>query len=71
MPIAVGMAFVGEGLANWLALGQPMATLHDRGACLPRAAWVRGAVHAVVGGEGGEGLMFAQTIEQRAQMGVY
>ncbi|QRY68211.1 phage holin family protein [Ensifer sp. PDNC004] len=26
MPIAVGMAFIGEGLANWLALGQPMAT---------------------------------------------
>ncbi len=26
MPIAVGMAFIGEGLATWLALGQPMAT---------------------------------------------
>lgn len=26
MPIAVGMAFIGEGLATWLSLGQPMAT---------------------------------------------
>lgn len=26
MPIAVGMAFIGEGLASWLGLGQPMST---------------------------------------------
>ncbi|THK38637.1 hypothetical protein EHS39_09015 [Ensifer sp. MPMI2T] len=26
MPIAIGMAFIGEGLANWLNLDQPMAT---------------------------------------------
>ncbi|MCK3780475.1 phage holin family protein [Ensifer sesbaniae] len=26
MPIAVGMAFIGEGLATWLSLGQPIAT---------------------------------------------
>ncbi len=26
MPIAVGMAFIGEALASWLTLEQPMAT---------------------------------------------
>ncbi|MGZ2472601.1 hypothetical protein ACVI1N_000892 [Sinorhizobium medicae] len=26
MPIAVGMAFIGEALASWLALEQQMAT---------------------------------------------
>ncbi|MDX1016769.1 hypothetical protein GOL25_28130 [Sinorhizobium medicae] len=26
MPIAVGMAFIGEALASWFALEQPMAT---------------------------------------------
>lgn len=50
MPIAVGMAFIGEG--GYVACpGATVGDGHDRRARLPRAAWVRGALHAVVWGE--------------------
>ncbi|WP_234841711.1 phage holin family protein [Sinorhizobium meliloti] len=54
MPIAVGMAFIGEALALWLALEQPMAT-----GLIAALAYLgpRGSeVLFMVRGEGGEGL---------------